>query len=75
MASYVAFVLSFFHHLFFVWCLGSSVLRDYGIFWVSSLIFFIRKAAVAFEEKTTCETERKCNKQSFVLAAILAVSE
>ena len=38
--SYMAFVLSLFvPYLSFFWCLGKAVLRDYGISWVSSLIF------------------------------------
>ena len=39
--SYVAFVVSLFvPHLSFLWCLGSTVLRDYDISWISSLIFY-----------------------------------
>ena len=38
--SDVTFVLSLFvPYLFFFWCLGKAVLRDYRISWVSSLIF------------------------------------
>ena len=37
--SYVAFVLYLFvSHLSYFWCLGTDVLYDCGIFWVSSLI-------------------------------------
>ena len=38
----VVFVLSLFDpHLSFYWCLGSAMLRDCGISWVSVIIFFI----------------------------------
>ena len=38
--SYAAIVLSLFvPHLSFVWLLARAVLRDYGIFWLSSLMF------------------------------------
>ena len=38
--SFVAFVLSLFvPQLSFFWCLGKAVLRDWGISWISSLIF------------------------------------
>ena len=40
--SYVALVLSLFEpHLFFFWCLGRAVLRDWGISWISSHICFV----------------------------------
>ena len=40
--SYVTFMLSFVFppHLSYFWCLGRAVLRDCGISWVSSLLFF-----------------------------------
>ena len=34
-----AVVSRFVLHLFFLWCLGKAVLRDYCISWISSLIF------------------------------------
>ena len=38
--SYVVFDLSLFvSYLSFCWCLGKAVLRECGIFWVSSLLF------------------------------------
>ena len=38
--SNVTFVLSLHtSHFLFFWCFGKVVLRDYGISWVSSLIF------------------------------------
>ena len=43
--SYVTFVVSLFvPHRSFLWCLGRAVFRDWGIFWISSLIFCLYKS-------------------------------